>query len=46
MWISFPKYELIPFVRYNLSQGARSFYFAEIFADANGGDFQRNRALD
>ncbi|WP_298223210.1 DUF3575 domain-containing protein [Flavobacterium sp.] len=36
----FSKYELIPFVRYNLSQGARSFYFAEIFADANGGDFR------
>ncbi|WP_309642565.1 DUF3575 domain-containing protein [Flavobacterium sp.] len=37
---SFTKYEVIPFVRYNLSQGARSFYFAEIFADANGGDFR------
>lgn len=37
---SFTKYEVIPFVRYNLSQGSRSFYFAEIFADANGGDFR------
>lgn len=37
---SFTKYEVMPFVRYNLSQGARSFYFAEIFADANGGDFR------
>jgi Protein of unknown function (DUF3575) len=37
---SFSKYELIPFVRYNLSQGQRSFYFAEIFADINGGDFR------
>jgi hypothetical protein len=37
---NFTKYELIPFVRYNLSQGQRSFYFAEIFADINGGDFR------
>jgi Protein of unknown function (DUF3575) len=37
---SFSKYELIPFVRYNLSQGQRSFYFAEIFSDINGGDFR------
>lgn len=37
---NFTKYELIPFVRYNLSQGQRSFYFAEIFADMNGGDFR------
>lgn len=37
---SFTKYELIPFVRYNLSQGQRSFYFAEVFADVNGGDFR------
>lgn len=37
---TFSKYEIIPFVRYNLSQGQRSFYFAEIFADLNGGDFR------
>ena len=37
---NFTKYEVIPFVRYNLSQGQRSFYFAEIFADINGGDFR------
>jgi hypothetical protein len=37
---TFTKYELIPYVRYNLSQGQRSFYFAEIFADINGGDFR------
>ena len=37
---TFSKYELIPFIRYNLSQGQRSFYFAEIFADLNGGDFR------
>ncbi len=37
---SFTKYEVIPFVRYNLSQSARSFYFAEIFANINGGDFR------
>ena len=37
---AYSKYEIIPFVRYNLSQGARSFYFAEVFANANGGDFR------
>ncbi|MBL0012492.1 MAG: DUF3575 domain-containing protein [Flavobacterium sp.] len=37
---NFTKYEIIPFVRYNLSQSQRSFYFAEIFADINGGDFR------
>lgn len=36
----FTKYEIIPFVRYNMSQGARSFYFAEIFTNINGGDFR------
>ena len=35
-----PTYEVIPFVRYNLSKGIRSFYFAEVFVDANGGDFR------
>ncbi|MBS1534581.1 MAG: DUF3575 domain-containing protein [Bacteroidetes bacterium] len=35
-----PKYEVIPFVRYNLSNGQRSFYFAEVFLSANGGDFR------
>lgn len=37
---TFSKYEIIPFIRYNLSQGQRCFYFAEIFADLNGGDFR------
>lgn len=37
---TYAKYEVIPFVRYNLSQGSRSFYFAEIFTDINGGDFR------
>jgi hypothetical protein len=37
---SFTKYELIPFARYNLSQGQRSFYFAEVFANLNGGEFR------
>lgn len=37
---SFTKYEFIPFVRYNLSKSQRSFYFAELFADINGGDFR------
>ena len=35
-----PKYEVNPFVRYNLSKGQKSFYFAEIFLSANGGDFR------
>jgi len=35
-----PKYEVIPFVRYKLSEGMKSFYFAEVFAAANGGDFR------
>jgi hypothetical protein len=37
---NFTKYEVIPFVRYNLSQGQRSFYFAEVFVNINGGDFR------
>lgn len=35
-----PKYEVTPFVRYNLSKGYKSFYFAEVFVSANGGDFR------
>lgn len=35
-----PKYEVNPFVRYNLSKGQKSFYFAEVFISANGGDFK------
>lgn len=41
-----PKYEIIPFVRYNLSQGAASFYFAEVFVSANGGDFRETVRLN
>lgn len=37
---NFTQYEVIPFVRYNLSQGRSSFYFAEIFANVNGGDYR------
>lgn len=37
---NFTKYEVIPFVRYNFSQGRRNFYFAEIFANVNGGDYR------
>ena len=37
---NFTQYEIIPFVRYNLSQGRSSFYFAEIFANVNGGDYK------
>ena len=35
-----PKYEVIPFVRYNLSKSAAHFYFAEASIAANGGDFR------
>ena len=40
-----PKYEVVPFVRYNLSKGSKSYYFAEVFADANGGDFKETVLL-
>ncbi len=35
-----PKYDVTPFVRYNLSKSLKSFYFAEVFISANGGDFK------
>src|SRR5690349_19076889 len=35
-----PKYEFNPYVRYQLSKGKKSFYFAEAFASYNGGDFK------
>jgi len=35
-----PKFEVTPFVRYRLSEGLSRFYFAEVFASANGGDFR------
>ncbi len=42
-----PKYEVLPFVRYNLSKGQSGFYFAEVFASANAGDFRETvRATD
>ncbi len=42
-----PKYEISPFVRYNLSKSQKSFYFAEVFASANGGDFKETvRKID
>ncbi|MBF6608605.1 MAG: DUF3575 domain-containing protein [Flavobacterium sp.] len=40
-----PKYEVLPFVRYNLSKGQQRFYFAEIFASANAGDFRETVRL-
>lgn len=40
-----PKYEVTPFVRYNLSEGYRSFYFAEVFGCANGGDYRETVRL-
>lgn len=42
-----PKYEINPFVRYNLSKSQTSFYFAEAFISANGGDYKETvRKLD
>lgn len=35
-----PKYEFNPYVRYALSKSKSSYYFAEIFASTNGGDFK------
>lgn len=35
-----PKYEFNPYVRYALSKSKSRYYFAEIFASTNGGDFK------
>jgi hypothetical protein len=35
-----PKYEFNPYVRYALSKSKTRYYFAEIFASANGGDYK------
>ena len=35
-----PKYEFNPFVRYALSKSKKSYYFAEVFASTNGGDYK------
>ncbi|MBF6642357.1 DUF3575 domain-containing protein [Flavobacterium sp. J49] len=35
-----PKFEFNPYVRYQLSKGKKSFYFAEAFASYNSGDFK------
>src|SRR6476620_156308 len=35
-----PKYEINPYVRYALSKSKKRYYFAEVFASANGGDFK------
>jgi hypothetical protein len=35
-----PKYEFNPYVRYALSKSKKSYYFAEIFASTNGGDYK------
>lgn len=40
-----PKYEVVPYVRYNLSKGQSRFYFAEVFASANAGDFRETVRL-
>lgn len=42
-----PNYEINPYVRYALSKSKISYYFAEFFASANGGDFKEIvRVLD
>lgn len=35
-----PKFEINPYIRYQLSKGKTSFYFAEVFASYNGGDYK------
>ena len=35
-----PKYEITPYVRYSLSKSLIRYYFLEVFASANGGDFR------
>ena len=35
-----PKYEVNPYIRYALSKSKKRYYFAEVFASANGGDFK------
>lgn len=35
-----PRYEINPYVRYALSKSKKSYYFAEVFASANGGDYK------
>lgn len=42
-----PKYEFNPYVRYALSKSKSRYYFAEIFASTNGGDFKEiTRVVD
>lgn len=41
-----PEYEVIPFVRYALSQSRTNFYFAEVFVAANGGTSREIERLD
>lgn len=35
-----PKYEFNPYVRYALSKGKKSYYFAEVFGSYNGGEYK------
>jgi len=35
-----PKYEINPYVRYALSKSKTRYYFAEVFASSNGGDYK------
>lgn len=35
-----PKFEFNPYVRYKLSKGSSSFYFAEVFGSYNSGDYK------
>lgn len=35
-----PKYEINPYVRYALSKSKKRYYFAELFASSNGGDYK------
>ncbi|MGV9004393.1 DUF3575 domain-containing protein [Flavobacterium sp.] len=35
-----PQYEFNPYVRYALSKGKKSYYFAEVFGSYNGGEYK------
>lgn len=41
-----PRYEVVPFVRYNLSKSQVRYYFAEVFVSANGGDYREVVRMD
>ena len=41
-----PKYEVVPYIRYKMSNSDAHYYFIEGFISANGGDFRKIVRLD